>query len=265
MVDKDKIMVLLKQYFTTTGTITIDDEGLVSCTGYVILRVSKHKRLLVSFDKIDDFFDCSYNQLTTLQGAPKSVSGDFSCHNNQLTTLEGAPQSVGGNFRCHINQLTTLEHSPQNVVGGFECYSNQLTTLEGAPKSVGGDFSCYNNQLTTLKHSPQSVHGSFDCSYNQLTTLEGAPKSVGGDFNCVNNKLATLEGMPDVQRTLFLSYRRKLPLLRCLLAKKVEFDPKPRNKTIETILNKYAGQGEAGAFACGAELAAAGFKANARW
>jgi hypothetical protein len=223
MVDKDKIMVLLKQYFTTTGTITIDDEGLVSCTGYVILRVSKHKRLLVSFDKIDDFFDCSYNQLTTLQGAPKSVSGDFSCHNNQLTTLEGAPQSVGGNFRCHINQLTTLEHSPQNVVGGFECYSNQLTTLEGAPKSVGGDF------------------------------------------NCVNNKLATLEGMPDVQRTLFLSYRRKLPLLRCLLAKKVEFDPKPRNKTIETILNKYAGQGEAGAFACGAELAAAGFKANARW
>ena len=223
MVDKDKIMVLLKQYFTTTGTITIDDEGLVSCTGYVILRVSKHKRLLVSFDKIDDFFDCSYNQLTTLQGAPKSVSGDFSCHNNQLTTLEGAPQSVGGNFRCHINQLTTLEHSPQSVVGGFECYSNQLTTLEGAPKSVGGDF------------------------------------------NCVNNKLTTLEGMPDVQRTLFLSYRRKLPLLRCLLAKKVEFDPKPRNKTIETILNKYAGQGEAGAFACGAELAAAGFKANARW
>ena len=223
MVDKDKIMVLLKQYFTTTGTITIDDEGLVSCTGYVILRVSKHKRLLVSFDKIDDFFDCSYNQLTTLQGAPKSVSGDFSCHNNQLTTLEGAPQSVGGNFRCHINQLTTLEHSPQRV------------------------------------------HGSFDCSYNQLTTLEGAPKSVGGDFSCVNNKLTTLEGMPDVQRTLFLSYRRKLPLLRCLLAKKVEFDPKPRNKTIETILNKYAGQGEAGAFACGAELAAAGFKANARW
>ena len=244
MVDKYKIMVLLKQSFTTTGTITISDDGLVSCTGYVILRVSKHKRLLVSFDKIDDFFYCSYNQLTTLQGAPKSVGGDFFCWNNQLTTLE---------------------HSPQSVHGSFDCSYNQLTTLEGAPQSVGGNFYCYNNQLTTLEHSPQRVVGSFSCSDNQLTKLEGAPKSVGNRFDCYDNKLTTLEGMPVVPGTLRLSHRRKLPLLRCLLAQKVEFVPRQRNKTVENILNKHTGKGKRAMFDCQKELEDAGFTENARW
>ena len=259
-------MWLLKKYFTTTGTITIDDRGLVSCTGDVVLKIDmKHERLPVSFDKVDGYFWCNENKLTTLEGAPQSVGRKFWCSNNQLTSLEHCPQIVGGDFDCYNNRLTTLEHSPQSVVGGFKCYSNQLTTLEGAPKSVGGDFSCYNNQLTTLEHSPQRVGGHFSCDGNRLTTLEHAPKSVGTNFYCSKNKLTTLEGLPVVPGELMLSYSPTLPLLRCLLAQKVKFYPELRDKTVETILKQYAGQGEAGAFACGAELATAGYKENARW
>ena len=203
MVDKDKIMALLKQYFTTTGTITISDDGLVSCTGYVILKsVIKLERLPVFFDRVD---------------------------------------------------------------GSFVCDWNELETLEGAPKSVGKDFRCSGNQLTTLEHSPQSVHGSFDCSYNQLTTLEGAPKIVGEDFWCNNNRLKSLEGLPAIPGTLYLSYKPKLPLLRCLLAQKVETRPKLKDKTVENILNKYAGQGRRAMFDCQKELEDAGFEGNARW
>ena len=54
------------------------------------------------------YFACSYNQLTSLKGAPASVGGHFYCYNNQLTSLEGAPASVGGYFYCSNNQLTTL-------------------------------------------------------------------------------------------------------------------------------------------------------------
>ena len=203
MVDKKRIMEFLKQYFDTTGEISIDDRGFVTCKGDVTLKhMFKHERLPVSFDRVE---------------------GDFIC----------------------------LWHG--------------LTTLQGAPRSVGGNFMCSNNQLTTLQHAPQSVDDSFDCSVNQLTTMEHAPKSVGGDFWCSNNKLATLEGLSDISGTLRLSYSPTLPLLRCLLAKKVELRPNREDKTIENILNQYAGQGEAGAFACGAELATAGFKENARW
>ena len=223
MVDKKEIMRLLRYYFATTGKITISDEGLVSCNGYVILRQgTKHERLPVAFDRVDGNFHCTNNYLTTLEGAPNSVSGDFACYNNQLTFLKHAPNSVGGDFYCG---------------------SNDLTTLEGAPKSV---------------------IGMFDCGFNRLTTLEGAPNSVGGDFLCTLNQLTTLEGMPAVQGTLYLSYSPTLPLLRCLLAKKV-VTTKPENSTVQDILNQYAGQGEAGAFECGAELATAGYKENARW
>ena len=203
MVDKDKIMRLLQRHFKTIGTITISDEGLVSCTGNVELkRTPKLERLPVAFDSVD---------------------------------------------------------------GNFVCWDNQLITLEGAPKKVDGDFWCFNNQLTTLEHAPQRVDGTFDCGFNQLTTLAHAPNSVGVDFNCSGNKLTSLEGLPVVPGTLYLSYNPTLPLLRCLLAKKVKFVTELQDKTIEDILNQYAGQGEAGAFACGAELATAGFKENARW
>ena len=92
MVDKNEIMELFEKYFKTADEITIDDKGLVSCTGDVGLQPElKHERLPVSFDMVD---------------------GDFWCHNNQLTTLEGAPTSVGGDFRCYHNQLTSLEGMP---------------------------------------------------------------------------------------------------------------------------------------------------------
>jgi hypothetical protein len=181
MVDKKEIMALLKANFKTTGSITIDDKGLVSCTGMVNLK-KKLKRLPVAFDK---------------------VGGDFFCHINQLTTLEGAPTSVGGNFFC---------------------YNNQLTTLEGAPTSVGGDFFCH-----------------------------------------INQQLTTLEGLPTIPGILHLSYSSTLPLLRCLLAKKVQFYPYREDKTIETILNLYAGQGKRAMFDCQKELEDAGFEGNARW
>jgi len=141
-------------------------------------------------------FNCSGNQLTTLEGAPQSVGGDFYCSENQLTTLEGAPQKVDGSFLCSKNQLTTLKGAPQSVGINFDCSRNQLTTLEGVPQSVSINFDCSRNQLTTLKGAPQSVDGDFSCPFNQLTTLEGAPQSVGGDFSCDVNQLTTLEGAP---------------------------------------------------------------------
>jgi hypothetical protein len=116
-----------------------------------------------------------------------TVGGGFHCSYNQLTSLTGAPESVGGYFDCSRNQLTSLQGAPASVGGDFYCYSNQLQTLEGAPESVGGNFFCYSNQLQTLEGAPKSVGGEFDCAYNQLQTLEGAPKSVGGGFYCSEN------------------------------------------------------------------------------
>ena len=107
MVDKKEIMALLKANFKTTGSITIDDKGLVSCTGMVTPK-KKLTRLPVAFDKVGGGFLCYNNQLTTLEGAPTSVGGDFWCHNNQLTTLEGMPTIPGILYLSYSSTLPLL-------------------------------------------------------------------------------------------------------------------------------------------------------------
>jgi len=74
-------------------------------------------------------FNCSFNQLTSLEGAPGSVGGYFYCARNQLTSLEGAPVSVGDNFSCSDNQLTSLtgiHKILKQMNGTFYAYGNPL-------------------------------------------------------------------------------------------------------------------------------------------
>ena len=100
MVDKKKIMELLKKYFETRLKVTVDGDGLVSCTGSVNLKAIPISHLPVRFKSVDGYFLCSNNSLKSLKGAPSSVGGDFYCYDNKLTTLAGAPQSVGDDFYC---------------------------------------------------------------------------------------------------------------------------------------------------------------------
>ena len=172
-------------------------DGLVNVLGNVNISAKKLKKIPVKFGRVEGYFWCHNNQLTSLEGSPQSVGRDFDCYNNQLTHLEGGPRSVGGDFGCSNNQLTSLEGAPRSVGGYFSCSNNQLTHLEGAPRSVGGNFYCNNNQLTTLEGSPRSVGGYFYCRNNQLTHLEGAPQSVGGNFYCNDNQLTSFRGIPE--------------------------------------------------------------------
>jgi hypothetical protein len=165
-----------------TGLVDID--GNFDCSDRSLIDFAG-----VRFGKVTGYFECSYNQLRSLEGAPQSVGGSFLCNNNKLGSLEGAPQSVGGDFLCRSNWLKSLEGAPQSVGGGFYCSNNGLKSLEGAPQSVGGDFWCYNNDLKSLEGAPQSVGGGFYCSDNGLSSLEGAPQSVGGGFVCDDFKL----------------------------------------------------------------------------
>jgi hypothetical protein len=143
--DFSEIDAICKEY--AIENYTINPDGTVDVDGDVYLYGKGLKELPLKFGKVSGWFDCRFNQLTTLEGSAKEVGGWFACHNNQLTTLEGAPKEVGGHFNCNRNQLTTLDGAPKEVGGDFYCRNNRLTTLEGSPKEVGGSFYCNNNPL----------------------------------------------------------------------------------------------------------------------
>jgi hypothetical protein len=149
---------------------------------------------LVNVDGDVDLYD---KKLTKLPLKFGEVSGDFYCSYNQLTSLEGAPTRVGGNFTCSFNKLTSLEGAPTRVVGDFDCYENRLTSLEGAPSRVGGYFSCSLNQLTSLEGAPEVVEKEFYCSNNKLTSLKGGSKVRGTRYWAFNNQLINFYGFPE--------------------------------------------------------------------
>ena len=74
-------------------------------------------------------FDCSFNQLVSLEGAPSEVGGYFYCYDNKLESLEGAPSSVGGYFDCSYNQLKNLKDIHKilkKMDGSFFAHSNPI-------------------------------------------------------------------------------------------------------------------------------------------
>ena len=96
---------------------------------------------------------------TVIQGKPdisglEYGEGSIDCVKQNLTSLKGSPKSVSGNFYCGFNKLPTLEFCPEKVKGNFICDLNRLTTLEFAPKEVKGNFSCREN---TKKFTEEDV------------------------------------------------------------------------------------------------------------
>jgi hypothetical protein len=60
-------------------------------------------------------FNCSYNNLTSLENCPKTVGENFGCSFNKLTSLAGAPKIVGGDFYCHSNDVKFTEEQVRAV------------------------------------------------------------------------------------------------------------------------------------------------------
>ena len=107
--------------YTINGKLEIDVDGDVD----LMRKRLKEFPSFIQFGIVKGNFDCSYNNLTHLRGAPKVVVGDFDCRYNNLTTLEGAPEKVVGDFYCSGNNLTSLKGAPENVGRDFVCGFNK--------------------------------------------------------------------------------------------------------------------------------------------
>ena len=139
---------------------SINDDLSIDVNGDVNLAYKNLEHLPLKFNYIEGSFDCSNNELKTLEGCPQTVGGDFDCHRNELKTLEGSPQTVGGDFNCHFNKLETLEGGPQTVGGDFDCYRNELKDLEHFPE-VSGDIDIEENTVNLLVYTSIKKADSF--------------------------------------------------------------------------------------------------------
>jgi hypothetical protein len=178
-----------------------NDDGTYDYNGDLDFSKMKLKSLTeipIKFKNINGTFDCSRNQLVSLEVAPKEVHGYFNCSVNQLVTLEGAPEIIQGSFYCYNNQLVTLEGGPIEVKGTFNCHFNQLVSLEGVPDTIQGNFLCYQNNLISDKHLSK-VYGIFDSDPNPFKKTKEHVKIISEMSYDIRMKQLNFLGNVDIK------------------------------------------------------------------
>ena len=117
----EQIKFLVKVCF---GTWEQTDKGIV-VNGEVNLFNINLNKIPVKFYKVYGYFNCSNNELTSLEGCPEYVARSFYCSYNKLTSLEGYPEYVGGILQCGHNKLTSLKGIGK-VKGMICCSGNKI-------------------------------------------------------------------------------------------------------------------------------------------
>jgi hypothetical protein len=82
--------------------LTVDVDGNVNLTGKDLYE------LPVQFNKVNGYFWCDHNYLTSLKGSPYELEGPFHCGGNNLTSLQYAPQTMEA-IECSQNPIVSLK------------------------------------------------------------------------------------------------------------------------------------------------------------
>ncbi len=88
---------------------TINPDGSIDVDGDVRLPNKKLIKLPIKFNKVSGSFDCSWNNLISLENSPIEVGGDFICDFNRLKSLVGSPIKINGYLSCIGYKLETLD------------------------------------------------------------------------------------------------------------------------------------------------------------
>jgi hypothetical protein len=145
--DKSEIDKICKKY--KIKNYTINPDGSIDVDGNVNLGNKFLTKLPIKFNKVSGWFDCSWNELTSLEGCPKEVGRHFYCYDNKLTCLIGGP----------------------NIVNSFNCNRNNLISLEGFPIEVGKYFYFDDNpikRIVKLFDEDVNIYLEYQETYNFL-------------------------------------------------------------------------------------------------
>ena len=103
----EDIEQICKQYGIKYYSINTD--GTIDVDVNVFLYKRKLTKLPLKFNKVNGFFTCIWNYLTSLEGSPIEVNGNFYCHGNKLESFEYAPKIIRGDFGCEWNNIKSFE------------------------------------------------------------------------------------------------------------------------------------------------------------
>ena len=99
---ESEVAEICKRYRISNWSL---ESGLVNVDDGVYLNDRGLTHIPLKFGVFTGYFNCAFNNLTSLDGCPLRVGGFFDCDSNNLTSLEGCPKYVGSNFYCQGNSI----------------------------------------------------------------------------------------------------------------------------------------------------------------
>jgi hypothetical protein len=131
---------------------TINNDGTIDVVGNVDFSGKNLEHLPLKFNKIEGNFLCFDNKLTTLMGAPKTVTGVVSFSNNNLKSLKYCPTVIGGliwyinNYFPQIfkDTMASLSRAERKTFHNYQHYYDVWTpvfseeNMEGLVEDIKG-------------------------------------------------------------------------------------------------------------------------------
>ena len=123
--DEVEIDAICKEY--NIRNYTINPDGSIDVNQIVRIWNKNFYKLPLQFNKVNGVFDCSGNNLKSLEGAPKELNNWFNCASNKLTSFQYSPKIIrNGGFDCENNDIRTFEYFPSYIGDVFFCIGNPI-------------------------------------------------------------------------------------------------------------------------------------------
>ncbi|PWA07432.1 DUF7619 domain-containing protein [Flavobacterium psychrotolerans] len=188
-----KTAVLLKKLnceYNLIDTITFDYNSLLTD-----ISVDNNKIVSLSLSGLNSLInlDCSSNQISNcyIGGIIPNLQV-FNCSSNQLTSLNLTQLSKLITLLCNDNKINTLDVSMLYDLTVLNCEKNVLKQLYFTGLGTLQELNCGNNQLNALIVSGLINVKKLDCNNNQLTTLDCSKLAKLEHLYVYNNLLTDL-------------------------------------------------------------------------
>lgn len=95
-----------------------------------------------------DLFERGIKELPDLSNVV--IKGNFDIAQNELTSLKGFPKEVTGHCEAFCNKISSLKNFSAKIGGSISLSHNQISSLEGLQADIGGGLSLRENLVSSF-------------------------------------------------------------------------------------------------------------------
>ena len=178
---------------------------------------SNYYEVIIASNSADCFFilfDCSWNDVTTLDVSASISLERLNCSQNKLINLDVDANTALTELICDGNSLSTLDVDKFAVLTRLSfnnnhlkninvsanplltCLSfelNQINSLDVSANPLLTSLDCYGNELSNLDIRANTLLEALYCGRNQLTDLDVSKNTKLNALSCRDNKLTDLD------------------------------------------------------------------------